>query len=356
MITCSDMEMDESHYITCRTGEPKALKVGKASTPAPKAEREWRPMHKAAKESSPIHKAAKEPSPAHKAAIEPSPAHKAVKGSSPAHKATKEPTPAQHPARKQPAISRQPVLPSSSADHTAPMRGDKKIRSRSSKARGKPSKLLDLDERTLIDLSTQEVVLHDWSTYLHTPPSPEGEILDEISRHFAMVTKEPSRRRASHLQGPKLKRLSAETGGMAEGPASRRRRGGEWRMPVLPSKEGLVPPLHRSSGVRQHDGKVISQILEDTTGVKLQEPELHLVQNRTRVSLKSLIESLPPSTPVSHHTLDTSTGAQPVIGACSSPPSSPEHPPNQSGVSAETGKLRQSLLLESREEGDLETR
>ena len=384
-----------SHYVPYRSAElaeEMDQKVSKDSHPIPQADKKTDPALKAGKKAEPVPKtpdkkaspvprradkkavhapkaADKRAGPTPKAADRKAgPAHKAGRELSPAHRAAaKKPSPVRPSVSPPPTTPSPTSQPSTSPSPTSPtsaasvlMRGDKKDRSRPSKIRAKR-----LDKVEPFDLSTQEVVLHDWSTYLHTPPSPKGEILDEIGRHFAMVTKDPSRRqRASHLQGPKLKRLSAASGGVDGGSVPRRKKGGEGQSSqVSPSRGGLVAPI-RSSGIRQHDGNIVLQPLEDTTGVQLlqhYEPELLLLRSKTRVSLKDFTDSLPPSSAPSNHALETFTIPPPpstdisMLAVAGSSSSSPEHSLNQSGQSTEMRKSRHSLLLESKEDGDMET-
>ena len=54
-------------------------------------------------------------------------------------------------------------------------------------------------------LPEQDWILRDWSTNLHPEPSDETEALEEISRQFSAIAKEPSRRRLpTQIQGPRV--------------------------------------------------------------------------------------------------------------------------------------------------------
>ena len=222
------------------------------------------------------------------------------------------------------------------------------------------------------ELPDQDWILRDWSTSLHSEPSDETEVLEEISRHFSAITKEPSRRRPpTQIQGPRLKRLSV---GPEGGSLSKRKKQSSWSQDrVLERKlsssqdsfDELLPPI-RSTKTEQHDGIILIQHLEDTTGIKVPDhPDLFVTKSKTRLSLDG---SFPPSTSNSQHTLEQMevTPISPLVSKGSAPPElTPAHltPPTTITEDNQTDReqeeqtvLRTSLLLETKEEGDKETR
>ena len=211
------------------------------------------------------------------------------------------------------------------------------------------------------DLSgSNQEVLADWSTHQmgsshHQQPqqddnlSPETkEILQEIGRHFSAITKEPSRRRVAGRgaggrgHGPNVKRLSAAG---LQGSVNRR------RAQLLPSAESmesvndLVPPL-RMNVVKQHSGNRVTQEIGNTDDVELRDGfDVLVPRGKSRVSVldQDSFKRL--------HTVE----AIEVQGA-THPMSStfledPEGPYEMGGY----GVLHTSLLLETREEGEVET-
>lgn len=212
-------------------------------------------------------------------------------------------------------------------------------------------------EHEAMDISGQDLILHDWSTSLSTqvPSYPEEELLDEIGRYFTAISKEPSRARsrrtAAGAHGPKLKRLSMQgAGGSLKGGKAAHRSPDRLKVVADPklchsqdSIDGLLPPLQVNQ-VQHHDGQVVSQPLEDTTGVKLPDsPELFVTKSKTRLSIMDVdLGSRPGST-----TQVPKAVSEPME---TSVPSSPSNP------SAPTSPLRTSLLLETKEEGDKETK
>jgi len=132
---------------------------------------------------------------------------------------------------------------------------------------------------------------------VHTPPSRAstlGETLEnleaelaqeedslalEIGRHFALITKDPSHQHRGHRGS--LKRLSS--GGSAS-----RRKIKEYDS-LSDSTSNLVSPLSVSKPGR-HNGKVLTQNLEDTTGVQLKQNQDLLVPKKSqRVSLTDML-------------------------------------------------------------------
>ncbi len=226
----------------------------------------------------------------------------------------------------------------------------------------------DLEHRD-VDFSEQDLVLHNWSTSLSTqvPSYPEEELLDEIGRYFTAISKEPSRARSRRTgagpQGPKLKRLSAQ------GPMGSLTKDKGWRVAQRsPNRQAgsrldgsqdsitdLLPPLQVNQ-VHRHDGRVVSQDLEDTTGVKIPDsPELFVTKSKTRLSIidadlgsRPGSATHPKQTPMD--TSDTPPSPSKSPGAGASPPPSPAR------SSDPASPLRTSLLLETKEEGDKETK
>lgn len=279
-----------------------------------------------------------------------------------------------------------------------------------------PSSYSDIPE-----LPGQDWILRDWSTSPQPSPSTEGELLEEIGRQFMAITKEPSRRiPASQMQGPRLKRLSV---GPEGGSLSKKRRQPSRPAPSRPAPSRpldkvkqedlsrsqdslgeLVPPI-QSTKIEKHDGAILIQPLEDTTGIKVPDsPELYIAKSKTRLSLEG---SFPPSSsnsqttiepmevaPVelstakaqknnapappepmdteTHHLLQATTMEEGQSGAHHSPQdttveesqSGTHHSPQDTTMeegqtdseSKQGSVLRTSLLLESKEEGDKETR
>ena len=242
-----------------------------------------------------------------------------------------------------------------------------------------PSSSFDIPE-----LSGQDWILRDWSTNPQASPSTEGELLEEIGRQFLAITKEPSRRKpASQMHGPRLKRLSV---GPEGGSLSKKRRQPSRPAPSRPhdkvkqeelsrsqdSLGELMPPI-RSTKIEKHDGAIVIQPLEDTTGVKVPDsPELYVAKSRTRLSLEG---SFPPSSSNSQIAIEPMEVTPAELSAArasnNTAPAPPEpmdtdthHTPQATtmeegqsdGEPEQRSVLRTSLLLESKEEGDKETR
>lgn len=170
------------------------------------------------------------------------------------------------------------------------------------------------------------------------PPSHEEDISEQIGRHFMAITKEPSHRqrrgqgsrgeasrgqasRGQALKGPSIKRLSVdEAVGNTKG-------GGRESNDSI---DELLPPISPGN-VTKHDGNVVTQQLEDTTGIKVRnEISEYLVlkgKQRARINPAPSLQA-----PVEPH--------------------SGEHQPK----SSDSAVLRTSLLLEKMEEGEKETR
>ena len=216
--------------------------------------------------------------------------------------------------------------------------------------------------------------LRDWSTNLHPEPSDENEVLEEISRQFSAIAKEPSRRRLpTQIQGPRLKRLSVgpEGGSLTK----RKKQSSQSQDRVLERKlsssqesfDELLPPI-QSTKIEKHDMIILTQPLEDTTSIKLPDhPELFVTKSRARLSLDG---SFPPSASNSQHTLEQMevTPTPSSVARASVPPermdtathptlpTTPIEDNRTNKEQEESTVLRTSLLLETKEEGDKETR
>ena len=246
----------------------------------------------------------------------------------------------------------------------------------------------------------------DWSTSLSDARSPTGDrVLDEIGRQFLAVTKTPMGVKKSTPQshGPKLKRLSAVDKGSVP-----RKKGSSPNKLTAPinhildhsteSIPDLLPPLS-SSRISQHDGNIVKQPLSSTAGVSLPE-NYDLLGTRSKTRLP-ILDSFPTSTSSSDALLEPMdvlsppltyppphvTQAPPLLppplitAAPHLPPTShpspssftpppPPPPPGedevdewireQSDVTTLEGqnlqKSRTSQLLETMEEGEVETR
>ena len=207
-------------------------------------------------------------------------------------------------------------------------------------------------------------VFVDWSTHgqISPPPlslsqeqdvSPEREeILQEIGRQFSAITKEPSRRRGIggggggggvRSRGPNVKRLSA-TG--LQGSAGRRRR--EQFGPPADSMESiddLVPPLQLNV-VKQHSGNRVTQELGNTDNIELSDDFDVLVprgKSRSSVLDQDSFRRL--------DTVEPMEASQPMNSTFKE-----EQQPNPEEGSPEDNILHTSLLLETMEEGEVETR
>ena len=154
------------------------------------------------------------------------------------------------------------------------------------------------------------------------PPQGDSTITDEISRQFKGLTKEPSQRhreggpRAS--KGPNLKRITSEE-----------------RRESTDSMAELHPPISMNK-VAKHDGRVVTQTLEDATGIEVHDQlsDLLVFKGKERPSVTAL--QAPP--------LSRSKQAH-----------SSARPESSDSTHSE-GVLRTSLLLETMEEGEQETR
>ena len=196
----------------------------------------------------------------------------------------------------------------------------------------------------------------DWSTSSIQESSnpadilPERDhVLEEIGRHFSAITKDPSRRRGGlHARGPNVKRLS--TTGL-QGSAGRRRKA--LLSPAAESMESMndmVPPL-KMNVVKKHSGNRVTQQLEDATGIELEDAFDLLIPRgkprRTMLDQDSFMQSdvvEPMDTsglPLQQEGSSISEQGQSI---------------NEREGSTEASVLHTSLLLETMEEGEVETR
>lgn len=196
--------------------------------------------------------------------------------------------------------------------------------------------------------------LVDWSTHQissSSPPppssteeqdvSPERErILQEIGRQFSAITKEPSQRRAGwgggRGRGPNVKRLSAAG---LQGSANRRRMA-QFGPPSdsMESIDDLVPPL-KLSVVKQHSGNRVTQELGDTDNIELRDDFDMLVprgKSRSSVLDQDSFRRLDTVEP-----MESGEATQPM---------------NSTFKEIGDSVLHISLLLETMEEGEVETR
>ena len=204
------------------------------------------------------------------------------------------------------------------------------------------------------DFSEHDLVLRDWSTDLHSPSSSEEELLQEIGRQFSAISKEPSRARAkrsgAQIHGPNLKRLSAQ--GLGDSLAKKTHVSKVREMNRSQDSLGeLLPPL-QSTVVKQHDGAVVHQLLEDTKGIKAPEsPELYVSKSKTRLSVMDMVSSRPtsasPSEPALVHAVSNDDSDDWMNSSADE---------EQNGSPSGQSILRTTLLLERKEEGDKETK
>ena len=201
-------------------------------------------------------------------------------------------------------------------------------------------------------------VFVDWSTHQVIPPSQEQaispereEILQEIGRQFSAIaiTKEPPRGRAGggggggggRGRGPNVKRLSA-TG--LHGSANRRRRAQFGpSADSMESIDDLVPPLQLNV-VKQHAGNRVTQELGNTDDIELRDDfDLLVPRGKSRSSVLDRD---------SFRLLDTVEPME-VSQPMNSTFREEQQPRPKPG---ETSVLHTSLLLETMEEGEVETR
>lgn len=239
------------------------------------------------------------------------------------------------------------------------------------------------------------------------PPGGEG-VMEEIGKQFMAISKPltGSGKRGGQFRGPKVKRL-----GTAEQSSVPRR----MRDPIganlsrhldqsndslSGSRSGLLPPL-AVSRMSRHDGNVVMQELENTDGVKVPDmSDIFVTKSKTRIPLvdsfpnsasnsepalepmdmtphSSLHRPSPPlvtSTPVPSPPSDAPS-RPPTLSSPPPPPPLTPPPPSQSPSQGEEAereedeekvvppkpeeckrKSRTSQLLETMEEGEVETR
>ena len=275
--------------------------------------------------------------------------------------------------------------------------------------------LLPLDDSGLTESSGPA---GDWSTSLSGAGSPMGNgMMDEIGRQFLAVSKTPTeaKKLGAQARGPKLKRLSATDKGSV--PKKKKGSSPAKAMPHRAMNESadsltdLLPPLS-SSHVAKHDGNVVTQTLQNTEGVKLPDSyDLFATRSKTRlpivdsfpnsasnseptlesmeVSSSLLTSSLLTSSPPPPQTVTVAPAPIPPPPITSAPPppppsttpltppgprAPPSPPPPSSQLEGETEhggvqlretsssveasprKSRTSQLLETMEEGEVETR
>lgn len=164
------------------------------------------------------------------------------------------------------------------------------------------------------------------------PPGGENDITEEIGRHFMAVTKEPSHRqpRAQASRGPNVKRLRTQA---YDSKARQKRESDD------DSIAELLPPI-AAGKITKHDGNIVTQKLEDTTGIKVKDQisDYLILKGKRRARINPA-----PSSQV----------VQMEVGPPAVPPMYDKEPrPESSGSNV----LRTSLLLEKMEEGEKETR
>lgn len=166
----------------------------------------------------------------------------------------------------------------------------------------------------------------------------EEDIAEEIGRHFMAVTKEPSHRqqRAQASRGPAVKRLSTED-------SKGKKKDG--RRESNDSITELLPPISVGK-IAKHDGNIIAQKLEDTTGIKLREDisDYLVLKGKPRARINPAPSSQVVQMKVAKESQTKSSDSTPLRSKESRPESS------------DSNVLRTSLLLEKMEEGEKETR
>lgn len=256
--------------------------------------------------------------------------------------------------------------------------------------------MMETSNFDVLDYPKQDWILRDWSTSLQpaSVPTEESELLEEIGRQFMAVTKEPSRRRTgAQAHGPNLKRLSSDhlpAGSGSIGKKKARNRAAHHSPSKLRSDEStlsvesmdMVQPLNKNEA-KKHDGNVVTQHLEDTTGVQVPDyPELFVTKSKTRSSIMDSESTFTPETSPKHAVEEPDglvTGpfipppppADGLVSPIIPPPpveafkddsGSPEKVPPSPGknpsipASPHRSVLHTSLLLETMEEGEVETR
>lgn len=161
-------------------------------------------------------------------------------------------------------------------------------------------------------------------------PSQEDSIMQEIGRQFSAITKEPSQRHRGRRakKDPNPKRLST-------GSAGRKKWVSRESSDSIPD---LLPPLSVDKPGR-HDGRVLTQHLEDATGVHITEDNDYLVPKRSqRTGIADVVYK------------------QRMEGPQSTTKSASRSSGGETGEESSQAVLRTSLLLETMEDGEKETR
>ena len=172
-------------------------------------------------------------------------------------------------------------------DSTSPDQSRQKRSKKSSPKKSSPKQARRRGEGVVASPSrgsTLGETLQDLEAELAQATNEEDSIAQEIGRHFAVITKDPSHRhRGKGARGDgKLKRLST-------GSASRIK---------IVSKDSLsdsipdlLPPLSVARPGK-HDGKVLTQQLEDTTGVQVRQRNDYLVLKKSqRASIADMLSA-----------------------------------------------------------------
>lgn len=246
----------------------------------------------------------------------------------------------------------QQVKPKMLKRMSASEKNDKQSRAASRKA-SHHTEQSDISSSRLISvqstLSPPQPMLEPFSFTQESDPATNPgteQLLDEIGQQFLSVTKEPSRRRtAAQVHGPKLKRLSSgvqePVGKIAHLKQSPTRYDSE------ESVGEMVSPL-RISHIEKHDGNIVSQDLQSTEGVKVPDDyDLFVTRSKTRMSILDFDQNPPfepPQDGPSDIVVPPEVGFQNPIETISTE-ESPQH-----------NVLRTSLILETMEDGEVETR
>ena len=169
----------------------------------------------------------------------------------------------------------------------------------------------------------------------------DESLAEEIGRQFVAVTQTPTTtggRKSGHkLRAPKLKRLSKAEGGSLSNRTQTLLGVADKLMESLEgSRAELLPPLVVSRSPARHDGNVVTQELENTDGIRVPDV-LDLLSTRSRTRLTVGPDSFPPSASGSEPALEPTEVSQTLLGSAPSitgasmtqppPPLSPPPPP-----------------------------
>ena len=161
----------------------------------------------------------------------------------------------------------------------------------------------------------------------HTSHDEQDKILEKIGQQFMAITKEPSYRQrvSATKKGPNVKRLSIESTGVNCGN----------------SDDELLPPISINK-IAHHNGQVVTQELPDASGITITENTDYLVPKRRqrRTGIVNFV--------------DSSSVPKEVVPPPNLQELQSDSPSDESPDSENT--LRTSLLLETMEEGEKETR